>query len=119
MAVAANLAANLTGIRDRMDRAALRSGREPSCVRLIAVTKTFPVSACAEALEAGIEDLGENYPKELRDKAPAYPQATWHFLGPLQTGTVRYVADRADWVHTLAPGASMGGLGARASRSGR
>jgi len=109
----------VAAIRARMAEAASRSGRDPADVRLIAVTKTFPASACEEAFRAGVADLGENYPKELRDKAPALPGASWHFLGPLQTGTVRYVADNADWVHTIAPGPALSRLGSRATSSGR
>ena len=102
-----------------MAAAASRAGREPSEVRLIAVTKTFPPSACSEAFDAGVADLGENYPQELRDKAPGLPEVTWHFLGPMQTGTVRYVADHADWIHTLAPGPALMKAGKRAAGAGR
>lgn len=113
------LAENLAAIRARIADAASRSGRDPSQVRLIAVTKTFPPSACEEALRAGVTDLGENYPAELKDKAPTLPGAVWHFLGPLQSGTVRNVADHANWVHTIAPGSALSRLGSRATRSGR
>jgi hypothetical protein len=113
------LADNLAEIRGRIARAAKGAGREPSQVRLIAVTKTFEATACSEAFVAGIHDLGENYPQELRDKAPTLPEATWHFLGPLQSGTVRHVADHAHWIHTLAPGPAAQKVGKRVVASGR
>lgn len=96
-----DIAANAAAVRDRIAAAAARSGRDAAAVTLIAVTKTFPVGVCEAALAAGLADLGENYVKELREKATALPDARWHYLGPVQTHTTNVVADRASLVHGL------------------
>ena len=59
---------NLTDVERRIKEACLRCGREPSSVRLIAVSKTKPAEMIQEAIAAGILDFGENKPQELRDK---------------------------------------------------
>lgn len=77
-------------------RIAERTDRD---VRVVCVTKAHPPGVAAAALEAGFTDLGENYAQELRDKAAALAEqvadseATWHFIGRLQTNKVRLVAD--------------------------
>jgi pyridoxal phosphate enzyme (YggS family) len=93
------LAANLASVRLRMERAAVRSDRDPSSITLIAVTKTHPATAVLEALEAGLTDFGENRVQEGVAKAAeiaAAPRAaisvatpTWHLIGHLQTNKVR------------------------------
>lgn len=115
---ATSLARNAHEVRSRIARAAAIAGRDPGEVRLVAVSKTFPPDVCAEAVAAGLTDLGENYVGELREKAPEL-DATWHFLGPLQTGTVRHVARLADWVQSLVPGHAATALASHAARAGR
>lgn len=64
-------------------------GRDPSRVRIVAVTKGFGPEAVAAALEAGVSDLGENYAQELLAKAAGAPaEVRWHFLGPVQRNKV-------------------------------
>jgi pyridoxal phosphate enzyme (YggS family) len=105
-------------VRARMDAALARAGRDPASVRLVAVTKTHPIEVVAAARRAGIEDLGENRAADLARKAPAVP-AVWHFLGKLQSGTVRHVADHADVVHSGEPGRALDRMGRRRADSGR
>jgi PLP dependent protein len=98
------VAANLLAVRERIARAAHRAGRDPSSVKLVAVSKVQPIEALRAALSAGQRALGENYAQELRDKAEALsahdPRPEWHFLGALQTNKVKYVVGRAHLVHT-------------------
>jgi len=69
---------------------------------VIAVGKTFPADAVAEAIEAGAIDIGENRAQELRDKMVALGgRARWHFVGPLQTNKVRTVAGKVVLVHSV------------------
>src|SRR5262249_8161411 len=80
-----------------------RAGRDPSEVRLVAVSKTHPPEAVVAAVDAGVADIGENRAVEMASKAAAVDallshvdgsafRPVWHFLGTLQTGTVRHVA---------------------------
>lgn len=86
----------------RVERAAERSGRDPADVVVIAVAKTFPADAVAEAIAAGATDIGENRAQELRDKmAVLGDRARWHFVGPLQTNKVRTLAGRVALVHSV------------------
>jgi hypothetical protein len=95
-----DVAARVAEVRARMDAAATRSGRDPSGVRLVAATKTVPVERVADAVAAGVVDLGENRAQELLAKAPALAElrgdrgadVRWHFLGALQRNKVRALA---------------------------
>ena len=74
---------------------------------LLAVSKTWPASAVAEAVAAGQHAFGENYVQEGVAKILALrallPQVAleWHFIGPLQSNKTRAVAEHFDWVHTI------------------
>jgi pyridoxal phosphate enzyme (YggS family) len=98
-----NVARNLETVRARMEEAALRAGRDPEGIRLLAVSKMQPVEALAEAWEAGQRDFGENYLQEALPKLDALADraAHWHFIGALQSNKTREVAERFDWVHTV------------------
>ncbi|GAA4331368.1 YggS family pyridoxal phosphate-dependent enzyme [Pigmentiphaga soli] len=100
-----SIADNLQRVRRRIDRAALDSGRDPSAIRLIAVSKSFPQQAVAEAVAAGQRDFGESYVQEaiVKIEALAAQRALlqWHFIGPLQSNKARPVAERFDWVHSV------------------
>jgi pyridoxal phosphate enzyme (YggS family) len=114
-AVVGNLAVVHAGIA----RACERTGRNPASVRLVAATKTVPPEAVRWAHEAGVVDFGENYVKELQDKREAAPDATWHFIGTLQSHTAHHVAESADVVQTLSPGKALARLSRRAAERGR
>jgi pyridoxal phosphate enzyme (YggS family) len=98
-----------TGIGGRLDRvhrqitgAALRAGRDPASVRLIAVTKTVPAAEICEAAAAGVTDIGENRVQEARAKYAAIPFGVrWHLLGHLQANKANLAATFFDSVQTL------------------
>jgi uncharacterized pyridoxal phosphate-containing UPF0001 family protein len=92
--------ANLARIRDEIAAASARSGRDPAGVRLVAATKTVPPEGVRMAREAGVTEFGENYVQELGAKRGAAPDATWHFIGNLQSHTAHRVAELADVVET-------------------
>jgi len=108
----------LVTIRARVDAAALRAGREPTSVRLLAVSKTHPVEAIQAALAAGQRDFGESRAQELRDKARALEAAPtpprWHFIGHLQRNKVKYVVGRAALIHAIDSDRLARAVGARA-----
>jgi len=93
-------------VRDRITLAALRVGREPGAVTLVAVTKYATLAQVGELVRAGVVDLGENHYQQLRDRAqePALVAAgvRWHAIGPLQANKVKYVARWASAFHAVA-----------------
>ena len=110
---------NVAEIRERISAAATRSGRSADDVTLVGVTKTVEPEPIAWAVDAGVNALGENYARDLRRKREAVPGATWHFIGTLQSGTARLVADHADVVATVAGERAARRLATRAARSRR
>ena len=87
-----SIAENLAAIRARVASAAVRSGRAADAVELLAVSKTFPPAAVAEAVAAGQTLFGENRVQELLEKQAALPaQLRWHLIGHLQANKVRKV----------------------------
>jgi pyridoxal phosphate enzyme (YggS family) len=85
-----DFAANVEAVRRRIDAACARAGREPSAVTLVAVTKTQPPEAVAEASRAGLNLFGENKVQEAKAKIPLCPsRLRWHMLGHLQTNKCR------------------------------
>jgi PLP dependent protein len=95
------IAENLAGVRQRMQAACVRAGRDPATVELVAVSKGQPIEAVLTAYAAGQTAFGENYAQELHDKADALPEAAWHFVGALQSNKVKIVVGHAALVHTL------------------
>ncbi|QXE92489.1 YggS family pyridoxal phosphate-dependent enzyme [Geomonas subterranea] len=97
-----NIAEHLREIRERIAQAAARAGREPEGVRLVAVSKTKPAAAIAEAFGCGQTIFGENYVQELVAKQPELPAGIcWHFIGSLQSNKVRQIAGKVDLVHSV------------------
>jgi PLP dependent protein len=115
----AEAAEALGRVRDRIASAARRAGRSPDDVTLVGVSKTVPLERIAPVVAAGLSDLGENRAVELHRKAAALPDVRWHFLGKLQRGTVRHVADAAAVVHSGEPGDALDQLSRRAEAHGR
>src|SRR5687768_12375782 len=89
-----SIAVRLSEVRARIDAAARSAGRDPSSVRLIAVSKTFPIDAVREAYAAGQREFGENRVQEALQKIAGSTDLSirWHLLGHLQTNKVRKAA---------------------------
>lgn len=104
----------VAAVRDRIERACRRANRDPSEVRLVAVTKMIEPVRIREAAAAGVEDFGENYLQQLETKRDHAPDARWHFLGRVQSNKARRVADLAHLVQTLEPGRACRRLAAAA-----
>jgi pyridoxal phosphate enzyme (YggS family) len=110
---------NLAEVRRRVAAAAERGGRPASEVIVVAVSKTWPPSVVLEALESGVEVLGENRAQELRDKAAAVGRgARWHFIGHLQTNKVRHVVGVAEVIHSVDRPATAEAIARRAAAAG-
>ena len=105
MSRAADIAAGLARVRERIAAAERAAGRAPGAVRLVAVSKKMTVDDVRAALAAGQLDLGESYGQELRDKRQALAgdavRPRWHFIGPLQANKVKYVAGHVALVHSV------------------
>ena len=118
-----DLAAALSAVGARIERAARRVGRNPAAVRLVAVSKTRPAEDVRAALAAGQRLFGESYAQELRDKARQLagesPAPEWHFIGPLQRNKVKYVVGTATLLHGIESRALAGEIDRRAAATGR
>jgi pyridoxal phosphate enzyme (YggS family) len=110
---------NLARVRARLAGACERADRAPGSVRLVAIGKTVEVEALRWVLDAGVEDLGENYVRDLRDKHERLPGASWHFVGTLQASGAHHLAELADVVETVVPGTAMSRLARRAAERDR
>jgi hypothetical protein len=85
-----------------MEAAAKRAGRDPCKVRLVAVSKTVDLERIREAIEAGVDSLGENYVQEAHKKIEALEQkVSWHFIGHLQSNKVKYLPGKVSLIHSL------------------
>ncbi|HET89745.1 MAG TPA: YggS family pyridoxal phosphate-dependent enzyme [Chloroflexi bacterium] len=98
---------NLKQVCDRLAEAALRVGRDPTEVTLVAVSKTHPVETVVAAYEAGVRHFGENRVEEGAPKIPAVRAAlptappTWHMVGHVQSRKTERVVDHFDIVHSV------------------
>ncbi|MFC5477009.1 YggS family pyridoxal phosphate-dependent enzyme [Massilia suwonensis] len=101
------IAANLQAVEATIATAAQAANRPVSSVRLLAVSKTFPMEAVLEAMAAGQRAFGENYLQEGVEKIAAVARAQpdtpleWHFIGPIQSNKTRPIAANFAWVHTV------------------
>jgi PLP dependent protein len=85
-----DLAANLSGIQERIVAACGRVGREPASVALLAVSKSQPPEAVREAAQLGLTLFGENKVQEAKAKIPLCPgKLRWHMIGHMQTNKCR------------------------------
>jgi hypothetical protein len=97
-----SIATHLEAVRARIAAAARRAGRSPEEVRLVAVSKTQPAAAVAEAAAAGQRLFGENYVQELLAKAQEVTEPVeWHFIGALQSNKVKYLAGKVALIHSV------------------
>ncbi len=114
-----DLLAALARLRTRIVDAALRVGRDPRSITLIAVTKTYPASDVRALLELGVLDIGESRDQEARHKAADIVGPRWHFIGRVQTNKARSIAGYAHAVHSVDRPESALALAEAVQRSGR
>jgi PLP dependent protein len=88
--------------------------------KLIAVTKTKPVSLLQEAYEAGCRDFGENRVQEMVEKQPQLPaDVRWHQIGHLQTNKVKYIAPFVALIHAVDSLSLLTEINKQAAKNGR
>ncbi len=93
-------------IYKRMSHAAMRAGRSPEEVRLVAVTKTVAVREIQEAIDIGLRIFGESRVQEAKEKiahflTPSYSRIEWHLIGHLQKNKAKYAVRLFDLIHTV------------------
>jgi pyridoxal phosphate enzyme (YggS family) len=95
----------VAAVRDRMESACRRAGRDPSDVTLVAVTKTRTVEEVSAVVAAGVQDVGENRVQEAEAKYPSLSSlekgARFHLVGHLQKNKVRKAVALFDFIHSL------------------
>ena len=98
------IAERLKSVQITVEQSTLDAHRPSNSVKLLAVSKTKPVSNIVQAYEAGQYWFGENYAQEGVEKIQALhalDDIVWHFIGPLQSNKTRLVAEHFDWVQTI------------------
>lgn len=108
------LATAWQAVRNRISSAALRAGRDPATIELVAVSKKQPTAAIERLRGLGQVAFGENYAQALRDRARDLAHAAtpgsgprpgreiaWHFLGALQRNKIKYVVGTASLIHSV------------------
>ena len=96
------LTENVIEVEKNIQAACDRAGRSREEVRLIAVSKTKPVSDIEEVLTTGILDYGENKVQELSDKYDVLPKnIRWHMIGHLQRNKVKYLIGKTVLIHSV------------------
>lgn len=92
----------LNKISMQIKEAAQRAGRQEEEITLIAVSKTYPITAIEEAMAEGCVDFGENHVQELVKKIEAVKKpVNWHLIGHLQTNKVKYVIGKVALIHSM------------------
>lgn len=93
----------LARVRDQIANAAIRAGRKPDDVRLIAVSKTHPIDAVRAAADAGQLDFGENKVQEALQKIAQSTDTRlrWHLIGHLQSNKARKAAQAVGSIHAI------------------
>jgi pyridoxal phosphate enzyme (YggS family) len=120
MEMVGTVAANLAAVRSRIAEAARRAGRDPSAVRLMAVTKGFPRETVMEALEAGASLFGENRVQEAETKfTDLAGRCETHLIGHLQTNKAKAAAALFDCVQSIDSLHTAEALDARCGERGR
>lgn len=95
------VASRYEAVRRQVADAADCVGRDPSDVRIVAVTKTHGIDVVRQACEVGVNDFGENRVQEFLGKYGLFPTARWHFIGSLQTNKVKDVIGKACLIHSV------------------
>ena len=97
-----DIRSSLEKIKGRIAAAAQRSGRDPSDILLLAISKTHPPETVALAAQAGQVHFGENRVQESLEKVPHLPgHLIWHLVGHLQSNKAKYCPDLFSWIHSI------------------
>ena len=97
-----DVAANYRKIIDRISEAALKAGRNPREIKLLAAAKSQSVELVQAAIAAGVRLIGENYVQEAESKRQVISEAVeWHMIGHLQRNKVKAALNTFDLIQSL------------------
>ena len=115
-----NVADNIRRLRDAISDAAVKSGRAPDEIKLVAASKTQPAGLIRQAIAAGVDAVGENRVQELTQKIGqgAYRGAPLHFIGHLQSNKVNKIVGVCDLIESVGSKALVEQIGRRADSLG-
>lgn len=92
---------SLSNLKENVHKACIESGRDPSGVNILAVSKGQSIDAIKEAYRVGHHNFGENYLQEAKKKIDRVSIANWHFIGAIQSNKTKEIAKNFDWVHSV------------------
>ena len=98
-----SIAENVAAVKENIAAAALRCGRSPDEIKLVAATKMNDAGRVRQAIEAGVDICGENRVQELQEKyaVGAYEGCPLHFIGHLQKNKVKYIVGKVGLIHSV------------------
>ncbi len=100
--IESTIADNHRRVRERIESACQRCGRDPASVRLIAVTKYAEMTWIEALAEIGVTDFAESRPQQLAERVPLLPERIhWHLIGHLQRNKVRSVLPITTMIHSV------------------
>ena len=95
-------AALYADLQQEVQKVLAQCSRPADAVKILAVSKTFPVDAIQEAYDCGVRIFGENKVQELTGKAEILPKdIQWHFIGHLQSNKAAKALQYAHWIHSV------------------
>jgi len=111
-----NIAENIKQIRDTIGEAAIKSGRNPEDIQLVAASKTKSADYIKQAIAAGVDAVGENRVQEMLEKRAqgAYDGAPLHYIGHLQSNKVRQIVGVCDLIESVSSKALIESIGKKA-----
>ena len=95
------IAQRYESVRAQVDACCRSCGRDPREVTLVAVSKTVGVEGVEQAISAGAREFGENRPDQIVMKSGAFPTASWHFIGNIQSRRIGDIVSSASLIHSL------------------
>lgn len=96
------ISTNLETVTERITAAAKKVNRNPSDIKLIVVTKTFPITDLQFLYELGVRDFGENRDQEASHKVSELPSdINWHFQGQIQSNKLKSITSWASYIHSV------------------
>ena len=115
----AGIRGRLAGVRENIERALERSGRDGEQVRVLVATKYYAPEQFSALAEAGVDLVGENRAEDLVDKQELFgDRFEWHFIGHLQRRKAKAVAPRVSLVHSVDSARLIEELASRAPEDG-
>ena len=98
-----SIAENVKAVKENIAAAALRCGRSPDEIKLVAATKMNDAGRVQQAIAAGVDICGENRVQELQEKYAlgAYEGCPLHFIGHLQKNKVKYIVGKVGLIHSV------------------